>query len=274
MKKYLLNNRLKTEDKMDTEIQEVSHSDSNLKNILSEGNNSSIFEENIESDHELQRDWYELEGQYNEAIKSFNSISKININIDILKDPYKLFTLIFTEELLTDLANETNRYLKQYIESGNYVSERLKRWEDVTANELYTFIGVLLLLGINKRDSLYDHWSNNELLSSIVKKYIPMNKFKLLWRFLHLHNNNSNENKKESSSSSLHKIKSFITYLEFQWNKLYFPSQNLTIDGSIIPFRGGTNLKQYCPQKPKKYGIKAWGLAEANSGYMLRFSIY
>jgi len=169
------------------------------------------------------------------------------------------------------MAYETNRYFKQYIENNGYISERIKRWIDVSSDELYAFIGFLLLLGVNKRDSLFYHWSDNELLSSIVKNYILMNKYQLIWRFLHLYDNNSNENNKESS---LNKNQILINYLEIKWTKLHYPSQHLVIDESIIHFCGRTYLRQYCPQKPKKYGVKAWALAETNSGYMLRFSIY
>ena len=258
---------------MDIEVNEIDNNIMNQPDEYIDANNSSINEELIDFDEEdhTSEEWSEIEGDYNEEISDFNSNSKINISPEILKDPYKLFLLIITEECIKEIAYQTNLYYKQYQEQGGYFSERIKRWENVDSNEIYAFFGILLLLGINKRDSLYDHWSGNELICSLVKTYISQNKFELLWRFFHLHDNNSNITNK---GSLLYKINGFLNFMENQWNKIYNPTQQITIDESIIPFRGVTRLKQYCPQKPHKYGIKAWALAEATTGYMLRFSIY
>ena len=50
---------------------------------------------------------------------------------------------------------------------------------------------------------------------------------------------------------------------------LYNPEHNLTIDSeSMIKFNGRSKYKVYMPQKPIKYGFKAYVLAEATSGYV------
>jgi hypothetical protein len=48
----------------------------------------------------------------------------------------------------------------------------------------------------------------------------------------------------------------------------YIPSNYLAIDEGIIPFKGKTNLKVYCPDKPTKFGIKEYLLCDY-SGYTL-----
>ena len=56
--------------------------------------------------------------------------------------------------------------------------------------------------------------------------------------------------------------------------ELYSPKQGLTIDESMIKFRGRSRFKVYMPLKPTKYGFKAYVLSEASTGYVLNWSLY
>jgi hypothetical protein len=46
------------------------------------------------------------------------------------------------------------------------------------------------------------------------------------------------------------------------------------VDKAMIGFKGIFCLKQYLPGKPHKWGIKAWGLADSASGFLLKCDIY
>lgn len=50
----------------------------------------------------------------------------------------------------------------------------------------------------------------------------------------------------------------------------YNPSRELTVDESMVPFRGRLGMKQYMKDKPTKWGIKQWMVAESETGYVLR----
>lgn len=65
------------------------------------------------------------------------------------------------------------------------------------------------------------------------------------------------------------------------WNMLnanlatfYKPTESLTIDEQLYPFRGKTKLTQYMPSKPPKYGIKVWWIWNAENDYPLKGMIY
>ena len=47
------------------------------------------------------------------------------------------------------------------------------------------------------------------------------------------------------------------------------PSSNLSVDETMVGFRGQFGAKQYIPNKPTKYGIKAFTLADSKNGYIL-----
>ena len=42
----------------------------------------------------------------------------------------------------------------------------------------------------------------------------------------------------------------------------------------MIDFIGRFALKQYMPGKPTKWGLKAWGIADSKTGYLLNCKIY
>ena len=57
--------------------------------------------------------------------------------------------------------------------------------------QIKSFIGVLFLMGINRRAKVKGHWSNYPLLQLWTAKIIPQNRFWLIYRFLHLNDNSS-----------------------------------------------------------------------------------
>ena len=58
------------------------------------------------------------------------------------------------------------------------------------------------------------------------------------------------------------KIKPLLDVLIARFQELYRPSKHLSIDETIVGFRGRFGSTQYMPQKPTKWGIKAFLLAD------------
>jgi hypothetical protein len=54
----------------------------------------------------------------------------------------------------------------------------------------------------------------------------------------------------------------------------YKPGCSLAIDEALIGFKGQSSLKQCMPEKPTKWGTKAWVIAGSKRGYLLDFKIY
>ncbi len=49
------------------------------------------------------------------------------------------------------------------------------------------------------------------------------------------------------------------------------PSMNISVDESIIGFKGRLSFIQY---KPTKWGIKVWVMADSSNGYVSNLNIY
>jgi len=72
----------------------------------------------------------------------------------------------------------------------------------------------------------------------------------------------------------LHKVRPLIEQLNNNICVIYHPSKTLSVDESMIPFKGRSSLKQYMPMKPVKRGYKVWCLADSKTGYILKFEVY
>ena len=53
------------------------------------------------------------------------------------------------------------------------------------------------------------------------------------------------------------------------YRRLYTPAQVLSIDESMIKFKGRVFFRQYLPSKPTKWGLKQFVLCDATNGYCL-----
>ena len=54
----------------------------------------------------------------------------------------------------------------------------------------------------------------------------------------------------------------------------YAPGCDVSVDESLIPFKGRLSFKQYLPLKPKKWGIKFFVLADSLNGFCLDWKAY
>lgn len=55
---------------------------------------------------------------------------------------------------------------------------------------------------------------------------------------------------------------------------MYQPHQNLCIDEGMVPWRGNLHFRVYSPDKPDKYGLKAYILCDAENGYCMKMKLY
>ncbi|XP_069176586.1 piggyBac transposable element-derived protein 4-like [Procambarus clarkii] len=70
------------------------------------------------------------------------------------------------------------------------------------------------------------------------------------------------------------KVRSLMQYLLNRLKRIYIPNKKLSLDEGTMPWRGRLSFKTYNPNKPDKYGIRLYMLAEATSGYIYDFQIY
>ncbi|GFY23758.1 piggyBac transposable element-derived protein 4 [Trichonephila clavipes] len=72
----------------------------------------------------------------------------------------------------------------------------------------------------------------------------------------------------------LSKIWPVLKYLTIRFKEVVIPDRDVTIDESLMLFKGRLGRKQYMPLKRSRFGIKSYMLCESKSGYVWSLIIY
>ncbi|KAJ8416172.1 hypothetical protein AAFF_G00381940 [Aldrovandia affinis] len=194
---------------------------------------------------------------------------KPGVKIDLPDDatPLLVFSKIFTEELWLRLVTETNLYAEQ---SRNETPSSSK-WTPVTMTEMKTFIGLCVAMGILRLPARRDHWRQKKwLFQTNFPEAMARDRFAMIWRYLHLQDNQAND---VDRSDKLWKLRWFLNYLTSQFQSLYEVNGYVTVDESMVKFKGRLAFHQYLPLKPTKWGVKVWVMAESSTGALQEWSL-
>lgn len=176
----------------------------------------------------------------------------------------EVFHLLFTEELLESIADNTNLYAAQCMGEEKYL-----KWSEVTLEEMKAFFGLVQL------PALSDYWSTSLTFRyTVISEKIPRKRFFDIMQYLHFVDNTKLPKPGETGYTKLGKVQPVVDHLNNRFQHTYNVSREVSIDEAMIPFKGRSSLKQYMPMKPTKRGIKVWGMADANNGFMAKVQVY
>nr|CAI5843714.1 unnamed protein product [Callosobruchus analis] len=159
-------------------------------------------------------------------------------------------------------------------ESNKYATQK-----GITLNlqqdELQAFFGMLLIMGFHTLRSLRLYWSTDQNFHvSRISSIMSQKRFLHILRYLHLNDNDVMPQRGNDRFDRLYKVRPLVDILNERFSSLYAPYRELSIDESMVAFKGRTTLKQYMPMKPVKRGFKVWVIACSRTGYNLGFKIY
>ena len=194
------------------------------------------------------------------------------------KTPLDFFGLLVTEQMLEHIVQQTNLYAQQFLNSSDLrPRSRANLWEKQPHNidELRKFLALVIVMGIIHFPSIEDYWVkswpfSNSTFSSVLKR----DRFTLLLKFLHLNDNSQYIPKGQPGHDPLYKIRPFMDNLIRNFQHSYIPGRELSLDESMIGFKGRLGFVQYMPKKPTKWGLKAFVLADGVTGYALNWKLY
>ena len=171
---------------------------------------------------------------------------------------WTVFEKVF-QGILQHLVCETNRY-----------ANRDKNMPDfqITNDEMYRFIGLLLLSGYNMRTSERDYWSKSpDLICPAFAETMSRNRFQKIKNVLHAANNQSLD------SSKMAKIKPLYELLNQSLLMFGILHEDLSIDESMVPYYGRHSCKQFIRGKPIRFGYKCWVIA-SSCGLPYKVTVY
>ncbi|GBM40881.1 PiggyBac transposable element-derived protein 4 [Araneus ventricosus] len=92
-------------------------------------------------------------------------------------------------------------------------------------------------------------------------------------KFLHF-TNNEEFDKDNHPWPKLNKIYDIMEHLRNKFRNLYIPDKNLSIDESLMRFKGRLSWKMFIAKKRARFGLKFFVVCEVGTGYIADFLIY
>ena len=157
---------------------------------------------------------------------------------------------------------EINRYAEKVLDEINIKrNSRFKEWKPTYFDEMKLFLGLLIHMRMLNLPRLSDYWSTDPLFKTYTwRKTMSRNIFFLLLCLWHFGIPCANER--------LSKIAFFMNHLNETMKRIYRPSENLSLDESMVLWRGRLIFRRYIKNKKHKYGVKFYELCES-SGWTL-----
>ena len=133
--------------------------------------------------------------------------------------------------------------------------------------ELEKFIGIQIARGVlaGKNTPIQQLWSGDWGIG-IFGDTMSRDRYKELMKHLRFDNFSTRSQRRQTDNFFM---------ISDTWNafienckKCYIPSFDLTIDEQLFPCKTRCPLIQYMPNKPDKFGMKFWLLADVTSKYL------
>jgi len=173
-----------------------------------------------------------------------------------------IWNIFVDDQLLDTIVECTNDKARSLAK--DFVTDR---------HELRTFIGVTILIGVYKGrgEPARAIWSETEG-RKFISQFMNRTRFELLTKFLRFDLCSTRPTRRQQTKFA--PMGSVFDIWEQRLSWPFIPYEYVTVDETLVSFRGRCSFKQYMPSKPAKYGIKFWCLCDAKTAYCLRIQPY
>jgi hypothetical protein len=183
---------------------------------------------------------------------------------------FDILKLTFPEQALDFIVEESNKYAQECIQRSNVITRRMLAWTPLSKEELLRFLALRIIMGINPKPQLNHYWKRDPLFSMpIVSRIMKSNRYFEIHKYLHFSNNEL-----QVPGDRLHKINHLWKMWTDAWQSIVIPCRELSIDESIMGFKGRLFCKQYCPMKRERFGVKTFSIVDDSTGMVLNSIIY
>ena len=187
------------------------------------------------------------------------------------------FDQLFVPQVYKVISDETNRYAQFFLDGPTPLKRksRFHHWKATSADEIQSYIALEIAMTMCQKPSLEEYWSSWFLNQTPnFRSVMSCERFCMIRSFFHFANNDEQVANGEEGYDALFKIRQLLDLMDPKLLSCYAPDKNLSFDESMLKFKGRWSFKQYCPQKPTKWGIKEYDLADGKTGYILKHLPY
>ncbi len=184
------------------------------------------------------------------------------------------FRLFLTPQMVSTVATHTNTYALSKVGTRGYnrgYTNREGVWHETSDSEIDSFIALLIYFGLVKvGGDTSKYWSTKTIYHGLwARKILSRDRYKALAAFLHVV-----DPADETPGYKLQKVEEFIASFKERCKLLYQPSQKLAVDERMVKSKHRSGMRQFMKDKPTKWGLKLWVLADSDNGYTVDFNVY
>ncbi|XP_069159468.1 piggyBac transposable element-derived protein 4-like [Procambarus clarkii] len=192
------------------------------------------------------------------------------LTIPLPATPLQFLQLFFTRAVVEYLAYETNLHATHIIHL--MAESARKTWKPVLVKEMARYLALCILMGIVKMPTMRMYWQTNQMWHCrFFNLFMSSARFQHISKFFHMYNK---KGVPVNNSDRLIKVRPLMDYFSEKFESVYIPKKELSLDEGTMAWRGRLSFKVYNPNKPDKYGVKFYMLAEGKSGYIYKFDVY
>ena len=176
------------------------------------------------------------------------------------KTPFDVWSLLFTPEMVDYITEQTMLYANRDKGDHSFFT---------TSDEIYKFLGVIIFSGYHHVPSEKNFWSTQpDLQVPFVANEISRNRYHKIKSNIHLADNYNLE-----KGNKVAKVQPIYDMFNKNLKQFGLLHSKLSIDESMVPYKGLHSIRQYMKAKPIKFGYKLWSLC-GDDGYPYHLDIY
>ncbi|XP_030758010.1 piggyBac transposable element-derived protein 3-like [Sitophilus oryzae] len=200
-------------------------------------------------------------------ITKLPGVRPIAKNATTILDCWKLF---FSDEVIQDIV----RYTNQKLRSLQSLYKRERDCLPTDYDKINAFIGVLYMAGVLRSQHLhtYNLWSSDGTAPEFFAAVMSERRFHIILRAIRFDDSDTREERRDIDN--LAPIRELFEHINQRCSACYTVGIFTTIDEMLEGFRGRCKFRQYIANKPAKYGIKIYSLADAKIFYTYNMEIY
>jgi hypothetical protein len=179
------------------------------------------------------------------------------------------FSLFIDDELIKWIVDVSIKYSKKTIQpKANEILVENSTDFEFSVRDFKLYLALCMLMAQLKKPTIQAYWSTNPLVETpIFSKIMPLNRFKMITRYLSF-------DLRENNNDSLAKIRYFLDYISNKFKSNFRLFQNLSIDESLLMLKNRCNFRVTIKSKKARQGVKVYKLNDAKTGYCYSFKIY
>ena len=176
--------------------------------------------------------------------------------------PLQAFRLIFDDGFLRHIKKCTISFAR--LENSEW---------NVTDSELDVFLGLIYLRGsMNAHKYPLDLLWSDRFGRKEFNDTMPRNRFREIKKYIRFDNRATRRERLADDKFAL--MSRVLNRIVENSQKCFIPQESLTIDEQLFPTKSRCRFTQYMPNKPDKFGIKFWILADLKTKYCLNVQPY